>query len=137
LTGLSIFASKARAPRSWLLGQSVNGDERRRHKEKEIAMRADRPLIASVVFLATGLSLILGYCNGTTSLNAGYPLAASALHLDITTTGPAVLGGVALIAFGLLLLLWALLAAIVGQIGLMSGNSREPDRIVSSERILE
>ena len=49
-------------------------------------MRAERPLIAAVVFLATGLSLIIGYCNGTTSFNGGYPLAASALHLDITTT---------------------------------------------------
>ena len=27
-------------------------------------MRAERPLIASVIFLATGLSLIFGYCTG-------------------------------------------------------------------------
>ena len=101
-------------------------------------MRSDRPLIASVVFLATGLSLIFGYCNGATSLNAAYPLASSALHMDITTNGPAALGGIALIGLGLLLLTWALLAAIVAQIGLLAGNQkREPDRVVPSERILE
>ena len=100
-------------------------------------MRSERPLIASVVFLATGLSLIFGYCNGTTSFNGAYPLAASALHLDITTTGPAALGGMALVALGVLLLVWALLGALVGQIGLLAGNSREPDRITPPERILE
>jgi hypothetical protein len=100
-------------------------------------MRADRPLIASVVFLATGLSLIFGYCNGASSFNAAYPLASSALHLDITTIGPAAVGGMALVLMGLLLLTWALLAAIVSQIGLLAGNTREPDRIVPSERILE
>jgi hypothetical protein len=100
-------------------------------------MRSERPLIASVVFLATGLSLIIGYCDGTTSFNAAYPLANSALHLDITTIGPAALGGIALTAFGLLLLIWALLAAIVGQVSHLFGNSREPDRIVPSERIFE
>ena len=100
-------------------------------------MRADRPLIASIVFLATGFSLVFGYCSGATNLNAAYPLAASVLHLDITTSGPAALGGIAFVGIGLLLLIWALLAAIVGQIGLLAGNSREPDRIAPSERILE
>ena len=100
-------------------------------------MKPDRPLIASVVFLATGLSLILGYCTGASSINAAYPLASSILHLDITTTGPAVLGGLALAGIGLLLLVWALLSAIVSQIGLLAGNSRDPERIVPSERVLE
>ena len=80
-------------------------------------MRSERPLIASVVFLATGLSLIFGYCTGTTSFNAAFPLASSALHLDITTTGPAALGGIACTGIGTDLSLWALLAAIVGQLG--------------------
>jgi hypothetical protein len=100
-------------------------------------MRSERPLIAAVVFLATGLSLIFGYCTGTTSFNAAYPLEASALHLDVTTIGPAAVGGMALVAFGLLLLVWALLGALVGQIGLLANNSREPDRITPPERILE
>jgi hypothetical protein len=100
-------------------------------------MRSERPLIASVVFLATGLSLIFAYCNGATSLNAAYPLASSALHIDIATNGPAAVGGIALTALGLLLLVWALLAAIVGQISHLFGNYRDPERIIPSERILE
>lgn len=100
-------------------------------------MKSERPLIASIVFLATGLSLIFGYCSGATSFNAAYPLAASALRLDITTTGPAALGGMALTGLGLLLLLWAVLMALVGQISLFAGNSREVDRVVPPERILE
>jgi hypothetical protein len=100
-------------------------------------MKSERPLIASIVFLATGLSLIFGYCIGTTNFNAAYPLAASTLHLDITTTGPAALGGMALVGLGLLVLVWAVLSALVGQISLLGSNSREPDRIVPPERILE
>lgn len=100
-------------------------------------MRSERPLIASAVFLATGLSLIFGYCTGATSFNAAYPLGASAIHLDVTTVGPAAVGGMALTALGALLMVWALLAAIVGQIGLLASNEREPDRIVPPERILE
>ena len=99
-------------------------------------MRSERPLIASVLFLATGLSLIFGYCNGTSSLNAAYPMAASVLHLDITTAGPAALGGITLTAIGVLLLIWALLGAIVGQITLIFRH-REDDRILTSERIFE
>jgi hypothetical protein len=57
--------------------------------------------------------------------------------VDITTIGPAAVGGIALVGVGLLLLTWALLGAIVSQIGLLAGNSRQPDRIVPSERILE
>lgn len=101
-------------------------------------MRADRPLIASVVFFATGLSLILGYCTGASSLNAAFPIGASTLHLDITTSGPAALGGIALLGLGLLLLIWALLAAIVHQVTLLAGrSSRDPDRVIPTERILE
>lgn len=111
--------------------------ELKRLNGKELFMRPDRPLIASIVFLATGLSLIFGYCTGATNVSAAYPLASSVLHVDLTTTGPAALGGVALAAAGLLLLAWALLAAIVAQLGHLAGNTREPERIVPSERILE
>ncbi len=100
-------------------------------------MRSERPLIASIVFLATGLSLIFGYCTGSTSFNAAYPLAASALHLDVTTIGPAAVGGMALVALGLLLLIWALLGALVGQIGLIANHTREPERLIPPDRILE
>jgi hypothetical protein len=102
-------------------------------------MRCERPLIAAIVFLATGLSLIFGYCNGVSSLNAAYPLSSSVLHLDITTTGPAAVGGIALTAVGVLLLLWAFLGAIVGQILHLFHHSdyEEHERIVPSERIFE
>lgn len=79
-------------------------------------MRCERLLIGAVVFLATGLSLIFVYCHGASSLNAAYPLSGSVLHLDLTTTGPAVLGGVTSIAVGVVLLGWALLGAIVREI---------------------
>ncbi len=100
-------------------------------------MRAERPLIASVIFLATGLSLIFGYCTGSSSIDAAFPLAASALHLNITTTGPAALGGIACTAIGLLLLIWAVLAAIVGQAGHLASHDREQTKVVPAERILE
>ncbi|HTH42054.1 MAG TPA: hypothetical protein VL498_02765 [Terracidiphilus sp.] len=100
-------------------------------------MRSERPLIAAVLFLATGLSLILTYCNGASSLSATYPIAASVLHLDITTTGPAALGGIVLTAIGIVLLAWAFLGAIVGQISLIFHRTREDDRILTSERIFE
>jgi len=86
-------------------------------------MRADRPLIGAVVFLGAGLGLILGYCNGTTGFNAAYPFSGSSLHIDLTTTGPAVLGGVACTAIGVLLLVWAFIAAIVS---LFTWTEREP-----------
>ena len=99
-------------------------------------MRPDRPLIGAVVSLAAGIAAILFYCHGTTAFNAAYPLSACQLHIDLTTTGPAVLGGIALIAIGLLLMVWALFAACISQIarlfvrddefGGVLGRSRAP-----------
>jgi hypothetical protein len=70
-------------------------------------------LIGAVIFLGVGLGLILGYCHGTTGLSAAYPFAGSTLHIDLTTTGPAVLGGLVCTAIGVLLLIWAFFAGIV------------------------
>jgi hypothetical protein len=98
-------------------------------------MKSERPLIASVLSLAAGLSLIFGYCNGTSSLNASYPMAASVLHLDVTTTGPAALGGLALTILGVLLLVWALLVAILSQISGLFNRSHSDERVTPSERI--
>ncbi len=67
-------------------------------------MKPDRPLIGAVVSLAAGIAAILAYCNGSTAFNAGYPFSVCQIHIDLTTTGPAVLGGMALIALGLLLM---------------------------------
>ncbi|HEY1646515.1 MAG TPA: hypothetical protein VGF96_00925 [Terracidiphilus sp.] len=90
-------------------------------------MRADRPLIGAVIFLGVGLGLILAYCNGTTGLSAAYPLAGSRLHIELTTTGPAVLGGITCTAIGALLLIWAFLAAIVD---MFAGSDRPRDRVI-------
>ena len=88
----------------------------RRGEEKEIPMRPDRPLIGAVVSLSAGVAVILAYCNGTSAFSAGYPFSACLLHIDFTTNGPAVMGGLVLIAIGLLLMAWALLAACVSQV---------------------
>jgi len=95
-------------------------------------MKPDRPLIASLLALAGGLGLILGYCSGTSSFNAAYPFSGSILHIDITTTGPGVLGGLALIALGLLLMAWALIAAVISQIVTLASGDRdgEPERLL-------
>lgn len=90
-------------------------------------MRADRPLIGAVIFLGAGLGMIIAYCHGTTGFNAAYPFAGSSLHLDLTTTGPAVLGGLACTAVGCLLLIWACLAALVS---LFTWTERTKERVV-------
>jgi hypothetical protein len=76
-------------------------------------MRVDRPYIAAVVFLGAGLALIIGYCHGTTGFSAAYPLSGSVLHIDMTTTGAGVLGGLALMVIGALFVVWTFLAALV------------------------
>jgi hypothetical protein len=90
-------------------------------------MKSNRSLIAAVILLAAGLGMIFVYCNGTTSMNVGYPFAGSALHIAITTTGPAAVGGVALTLLGLLLLIWAFVWAIV-EVGRAKTVSSVPSR---------
>jgi len=90
-------------------------------------MKSDGPLILAVVSLAAGLGLIFGYGNGTAGFNAAYPFAAANLNLSITTVGPAAIGGLGLTALGVLLLIWALICAILGQFRVI-GTDR-PDRL--------
>jgi hypothetical protein len=97
-------------------------------------MKPDRPLIGAVVSLAAGIAAILAYCHGTTAFSAGYPFSMSQLHIDFTTNGPAVLGGMALIALGLFLMAWALLAAFVSQIVRLSGRDDEVASIIARSR---
>ena len=96
-------------------------------------MKSDRPIIVSVLFLAAGLGLILGYCHGSTNLTAAYPFAGSMLHVSINTSGPGVLGGLICLAVGLVLLVWAFIAAIVSQLRHLVA----PDDDRPTERLLE
>jgi hypothetical protein len=77
-------------------------------------MKSDGPLILAVLFLAAGLSVIFMYGVGTAGFNAAYPLSGANLQLSIATAGPAAVGGLALVALGLLILAWALLCSFVG-----------------------
>lgn len=101
-------------------------------------MRADRPLLGAVLFLACGITLILAYCSDATTFTAAFPFTGSTLHIDVLTNGPGAVGGVVLTAVGLLFLLWAVLAAIVGQIGqLFSGRHEDPETLLDRESLLE
>lgn len=97
-------------------------------------MRANRPLILAVIFLAAGLGLIFAYCQGNTNMSLAFPFSASILQMAVTTAGPAAVGGVFLTAFGLLLLVWAFLMAIVGEVAMFGTDRRSPRR---REKILE
>ncbi|ERR1700756_806758 len=81
-------------------------------------MRPDRPLIFSVLLMAGGLGFTFGYCTGNVGLSALYPLSGAALKINLATYGPAALGGPALTALGLVLLLWATLCAVFRLMGL-------------------
>jgi hypothetical protein len=78
-------------------------------------MKPDRFVIASVLFLAWGLWLIIDYCHGAVGMNAVFPMSGASLNICITTYGPGAPGGVVLTAIGVLLLIWALIWSIVGQ----------------------
>jgi hypothetical protein len=98
-------------------------------------MRPDRPLIGAVLTLAAGIAAILAYCHGTTAFSAGYPFSGSQLHVDFTTNGPVVVGGMALIALGLLLMAWALLAAFVSQIVRLFVRKDDLESMVGPPRV--
>ena len=71
-------------------------------------------LVVAVVCLAAGLGVIFGYCNGNTGLSFGYPLSASSIHVDVTTTGAGVPIAVGLVALGAFLLIVDTVIALVG-----------------------
>ena len=71
-------------------------------------------LVVAVVCLAAGIGVIFGYCHGTTGLSFGYPLSASSIHIDITTTGAGVPVAVGLVAVGAFLLIVATIIAVIG-----------------------
>jgi hypothetical protein len=108
-------------------------------------MRSDGPLILAVLFLAGGLTVVFAYGTGTAGFNAAYPFSAANLNMSISTAGPAAIGGMGLVALGLLLMAWALLAAIVSQF-MVFGTERgraarmerlEQKRLDREEKMLE
>ena len=71
-------------------------------------------LIVAVLCLAAGLFVIFYFCNGTTGLQFGYPLSASSIHIDITTTGAGVPVAFGLVSVGAFLLIVATIIALIG-----------------------
>lgn len=94
-------------------------------------MKPDRPLIVSILFLAGGLTLIFGYASGTAGLSAAFPVTNSTLHINVNTTGPMALGGIALLGVGVLLLVWATLSALARQLMLLGGSHSGPAKHIS------
>jgi len=90
-------------------------------------MKTRRLLIASFVFLAIGIGLIAGYCNGTAGFSTGYPFSGSSLKFDITTTGVPAIAGLLSTAMGLVLLIVSTIAAIVAEIRAPRIKSKKPD----------
>lgn len=78
-------------------------------------MRTGRVLIAAVLFLGAGLSVLFAYCNGNVGVTFGDSLTANKLTVNITTVGAPMLVGIPLVGIGLLLMLIAFLSAIVMQ----------------------
>jgi hypothetical protein len=71
-------------------------------------------LIVSVLCLAVGVGLIFYFCHGSTGFSFAYPLAASSLHLDVTTSGAPAVIGVGLTGLGGFSLAIAWLGALFG-----------------------
>jgi signal transduction histidine kinase len=119
-------------------------------------MKSDGPLILAVLLLASGLTIIFAYGIGSAGFNAAYPFSAANLNLSIATTGPAAMGGLALTALGLMVLLWGLICALVGELSGMSAawnhtgrserkrleqeqklEGREQERLEQQERLMK
>jgi len=98
-------------------------------------MRPDRPVIGAVVCLVTGVALIVAYCRDASAASIAFPISLSTLHLDLTTSGPGVPGGLIFVALGVLLLVWSLLAAIVSQIGLLLHREDRMESIFARHRV--
>jgi hypothetical protein len=94
-------------------------------------MNTRRLLIASFVFLATGVYLLFAFCHGTTGLQAGDTLSSNSIKIDMTTTGYPEIAGVPLTLIGSLLLMISFVAAIVGEIRSFR-KKKEPAAVADS-----
>ncbi len=79
-------------------------------------MNFSRALIGSLVFLIVGLTVIVGYCNGSISFHASAPVSGTTLQVNIVTNGIPALTGTMLTVIGLLLMAWAAIGAVAAQV---------------------
>jgi len=86
-------------------------------KKNVSIMNSERTLLSSILFLALGLGLILGFCHGSTiGFGAAYPVSGTSLQVVVNTTGLPAMAGFASTLIGILLLILATILAIVGQV---------------------
>jgi hypothetical protein len=78
-------------------------------------IRADRWVIAAVIFLSAGLWTIFNFCHGDAGLSFALPVANSKVSLNVATMGAPVLIGVPLTAIGAVLLAAAFVVAVAEQ----------------------
>lgn len=78
-------------------------------------IRADRWVIAAVVFLTAGLWTLFNFCHGDAGLAFALPVSGSKVSLNVTTTGWPVLLGVPLTVIGALLLAATFVVALMQQ----------------------
>ena len=71
-------------------------------------------LVTAVLCLAVGIGVFFGYCHGTSGVQFDFPVSATAIHLDITTTGVPAIVGLVLTLVGAFLLIVATLLALIG-----------------------
>lgn len=76
-------------------------------------MNRQKMIVGAAVFLAVGLGWMMSFWNGTMGFSAAHPVAGSKFSMNIAVSGWPALGGVALTATGLLLLLVAAVMSIV------------------------
>lgn len=94
-------------------------------------MRADRPVLISAVFLASGLSVLFCYGTAGSGLSAALPISNSGFHLTLVTGGGAAIGGVILTVIGVLCFIWAIFASL-GTFLTRRGRIREVQANASS-----
>lgn len=90
-------------------------------------MRADRSLLASAIFLGAGLSILLRYGTSGATVNSALTWSNLGFHLSLGASGPAAVGGAALVVTGLLLLLWSILAALAFNAALLFEKHDDQD----------
>lgn len=78
-------------------------------------IRADRWVIAAVVFLTAGLWTLFNFCHGDAGLAFALPISGSKVSLNLTTMGWPVLVGIPLTLIGALLLVAAVVVALMEQ----------------------